>query len=416
MKVHVYGNALNSAFNMTRFLRAKGVDAEMFLDDISPFGQDYPWWEDKNLSATNLPPWIHYYPSRPFFLRPNKVTRRMIADFSRCDVALVCGMGPILAMKAKVPFILYAIGSDLNALGVGIEVTSLFRSRMPMLARFKRLVKLLTYSPFQIRAIEREADKVLVLMGYQVNPLVNKYGLAWKTSKARLPWDTLAYASPLDQALYERYKIYDTVFFMIARHSWRSVWDDTKGNDKFIRAYARFVKEFKPNARLITISKGIDVGASRRLIDDLGIGSYVEWVSEMDKNGIRSFESLPNCVVVDQFWHNEWYRKYPEDPIKPVLGFGCGSIEALSAGRPLITTFTDEAFYEGHSPPILSAFTEDEIYRRIVQVHSMNPEERRDMGEAGRAFVYQWHDWRNVTTLYIDALEETHRKRRSLAG
>lgn len=413
MKVHLYGNTLNNAYNMTQFLRAKGVDAEMFLDHISPLDQDYPWWEDTSLSPGNLPPWVHYYPTRPFFLKPNKRTRQMIDHFSRCDVALVCGFGPILAMKANVPFVFYAVGSDLNALDVRVDIVSLLRSSMPMKARLMRLVKLLTYSPLQIRAIEDVADKILVLMGYQVTPLINKYGLASKTSKARLPWDTLKYAAPLDRALYDRFKSYDSVFFMIARHAWRSVWHDLKGNDKFIRAFARFIADVKPNAVLIAIDKGVDVHASRRLITELGIGEQVRWVPQMDKDGVRSFESLPNCVVVDQFWHDEWYLRYPEDRARPIIGFGSGSIEALSAGRPLITTFSDEAFYDGKSPPILSAFTEGEIYRRIVQAHTMTPEERQKMGEAGRAFAYDWHDWRNVTQLYIDALEEVLRKRRA---
>ncbi len=412
MKVHLYGNTLNNAYNLTQFLRAKAVDAEMFIDRSSPAEQDYPWWEDRDLSPSNLPEWIHFYDTRPFFPAPNKLTRKMIEHFGQCDVALVCGFGPILAMKARVPFVVYGIGSDLNGLAIDVEVMSILRSHMPALRRLRRLAKLLTYSQLQKTAILDAADKVLVLMGYQVNSIINKYGLAWKTSKARLAWDTEKYAAPVDHGLYERYRSYDLLFFMISRHSWRSVWDDIKGNDKFIRAFARFMKGggSRPNVRLITIDKGGDVSASRRLIHDLGIEDHVEWVGEMNKDGVRAFESLPNCVVVDQFWHDEWYRRFPEDRERPVIGFGSGSIEALSAGRPLITTFSDEAFYDGNAPPILSAFSEDDIYRRLVEVHGMTAAQRHTMGEAGRAFVYRWHDWRNTGQLYIDALEEVARK------
>jgi glycosyltransferase involved in cell wall biosynthesis len=125
----------------------------------------------------------------------------------------------------------------------------------------------------------------------------------------------------------------------------------------------------------------------------------------MNKDGIRAFESLPNCVVVDQFWNDKWFQRYPEDAERPHIGFGSGSLEAMSAGRPLITVFKDETFYEGNFPPILMAMTEPEIRQRLVEVWKMAPDERQAMGEAGREFVYRWHDWRNATPRYVDALE-----------
>ena len=99
MKVHLYGNTLNSAYHLTKLMRSKGIDAILFLDQSSVHEQDYPWWDDPTINKNNLPNWIKYYTTFPFFLFPNKETRRMIKDFGDCDIALVSCYGPMLAMK-----------------------------------------------------------------------------------------------------------------------------------------------------------------------------------------------------------------------------------------------------------------------------------------------------------------------------
>jgi len=409
MKVHLYGNILNNGYNLTRFLRARGVDATLFLND-DPTGQNMPWWEDRELTPSTLPPWIRYYPITASFLAPSKATVRMIHDFGQCDVALVCGFGPILAARARVPFVFYSYGSDLCIVDPVIELRAYLASSPRARDVPRHVAWLLLYSSAQRLALSR-ADRILVLMGFQMRPYAEKFGLADRTTKARLAWDTAKYAAPLDEPLYDRYKQYDIVFFMIARHSWRSLWADLKGNDRFFRAFRRFVDAAHPRVRVVTIEKGPDVEASRRLIRELGIEEHVEWVREMDKDGVRAYESLPNCVVVDQFWHLEWYRKYPADRDRAISGFGSGAIEAMSAGRPVLTMFSDQDFYEGASPPILNAFTEQEIYLRLLEVNSMSPDQRRALGEAGRAFAYRWHDWHLNVDLYIDALAEVALRR-----
>jgi hypothetical protein len=130
----------------------------------------------------------------------------------------------------------------------------------------------------------------------------------------------------------------------------------------------------------------------------------VEWVQEMNKDQMRGFYSLPNVVVVDQFWHDEWQQRFPADSPLPRIGFGSGSIEALSAKRPLITVFFDQPFYGGATPPVLYAFREDEIYTRIVESIEMGDEGRREMGERGHAFVMKYHDWRTTIDAYTEQL------------
>jgi hypothetical protein len=404
MKVHLYGNTLNNAYNLCIFLRRKGIQAEMFLDNSSTFQQDFPWWEDKELSGSNLPDWIHYYKVKPNFLFPQSELKRLISDFSNCDVALVGGWGPIIAKWANVPYLFHSHGGDLNITSYSENLIGFARNIL-RLKKPQGLKSFLLHAYLQKAAI-LNADRLGIYMGYQVNPYVKKLGLLHKMTKLRLAWDVEKYNIPEDKTLSEKYKKYEIVYFMFSRHSWKSVWNDLKGNDKFIRAFGRFIRERTPNVLLVMIEKGNDIEESKKLIADLNLESKVEWVKEMDKDGIRAFNSLQNVIVVDQFWHDKWYIRYPSDKVKPRIAFGSGSIEALSAARPLITVFFDEDFYDGNHPPILSAFTEDQIYNRLLESYDMGAAGRKKMGIEGYEFVKKYHGWQNAIELHIGVLRE----------
>jgi hypothetical protein len=410
MKVHLYGNVLNNSYYLTIFLRSKGINAEMFLDDSSLLQQDYPWWEDSTLSKNNLPAWIHYYQIKPNFLFPQRELKQLIKDFSNCDIALVCGWGPIIARKAKVPYLFHSYGSDLNITsfreGIMEAIRNILNFRKP-----RGLVSLLFKAPLQRCAIKK-ANRIGIYMGYQVNPYVRPLGILHKMKKLRLAWDVDKYNVLPDNELTNRYSNYEVVYFMIARHTWKSVWYDLKGNDKFIKAFARFIKDKNPNVLLLCIEKGYDLKESKKLVESLGIADKVEWIKEMNKNGIRAYMSLRNVVVVDQFWHNQWFRRYPIDKERPRIGFGSGSIEALSAARPLITVFFDEDFYDGNHPPILSAFTEEEIYKRLVESIEIGAEGRNQLGLKGYDFVKRYHGWENAVEMHINCLKEILEERK----
>ena len=317
MKVFVYGNTLNIALKLTLILRQKGIDAEMFLDNTSPLKQDYPNWEYPELNPDNYPEWIHYYPIFPNFFVPGKKTKKMIADFGKCDVALVCGWGPTLAKMAKVPAVFHSAGSDLNNIAIWDEIKCVFKSRLSLSNRVKKLIKSFTFSPMQRNALKHHTSKILVSMGYQVNKYIYDQGLEHKLVLTNFPRDVINYAAPLDETLYEKYKKYQLVFFMISRHSWKSVWNDVKGNDKFLRSYARFVKIHQPNVLLITTNKGVDYEFSKELIHKEGIDDYIEWVENMPVYKLKGYQSLPNAIMVDNFWHDDWKKRYPKDNPEP---------------------------------------------------------------------------------------------------
>ncbi|MEY4572918.1 MAG: hypothetical protein RLZ10_2179, partial [Bacteroidota bacterium] len=162
-------------------------------------------------------------------------------------------------------------------------------------------------------------------------------------------------------------------------------------------------------------------------ISELGINEYVDWVKEMNKDGIKSYLSLENLIVVDQFLHDSWYKLYPEDLkfsiVKKyiasgkkkllnsiqgeqlsIITFGSGSTEAMVAKRPLITTFTDFNFYENERPPHFNAFTEEEIYDTLYKIHHMSDEELGIIGQNQYDFIYKFHHYEVAAKMYIDML------------
>ncbi len=408
MKVHVYGNTLNSAYHLTKILRDKGIDAEMFLDNSSSSQQDFPWWDEPSLNKDNLPFWIHYYKTFPFYLLPNRETRKMISDFSKCDIALVSCFGPILAMKAKVPFVFYSLGSDLNSISLKKDFLISLNNSSSLKDKLRKIVKIITFSPLQLLAIKKYSCAIIIYMGYQFNPFIKKFNLQGKTHKLCYPKDVINYRTDTDRALSEKYSKYKIVFFMLSRHSWASAWNEYKGNDKFLKSFAKFIYDRNPNVLIISANKGTDVARSKKIIEDEKISNYVEWVDDMPKFILKKYQSLSNVVMVDNFWHDRWFIQFPEDKETPKVGFGFGSIESLAAKRPLITAFKDQDFYNNEQPPILDAFTEDEIYNRINQVYDMALEELEEIGKKGYEFALKWHEQTNVIQTHIDILTKAY--------
>jgi glycosyltransferase involved in cell wall biosynthesis len=406
MKVHVYGNTLNSAYHLTKILRDKGIDAEMFLDNTSGAQQDYPWWDDHSLNENNLPDWVHYYQTFPLFLLPNKQTRQMIRDFSACDIALVSCYGPILAMKANVPFVFYSLGSDLNMISLKKDFQVALHNSSSIKDKCRKIIKILTFSPLQRLAIKKHASRIVIYMGYQYKPFISSFQLEHKTLKLCYPKDVLNYKVDMDADLNEKYKEYKIVFFMLSRHSWASAWNEYKGNDKFLKAYAKFIKERQPKVLLISANKGIDIDKSKKIIQTEGIEKYVEWVEDMPKYVLKKYQSLPNVVMVDNFWHDSWYIQFPEDKNAPKVGFGFGCIESLAAKRPLITAFKDQDFYNNEQPPIFDAFTEEEIYGRLNEVYDSSQEELAEAGQKGYDFAVKWHEQTLVIDTHINVLKD----------
>jgi glycosyltransferase involved in cell wall biosynthesis len=121
----------------------------------------------------------------------------------------------------------------------------------------------------------------------------------------------------------------------------------TKGNDRFLRAFARVARELERPIRLVLLDRGPDRHLARALLDKLGVGDLVEWRGAMNHRELYDAIQEAN-LVVDQF---------------DVGGLGGIAWESLALGRPVLTYLHEESSLLSFDQPVpvFNAHTEDEI-------------------------------------------------------
>lgn len=125
----------------------------------------------------------------------------------------------------------------------------------------------------------------------------------------------------------------------------------TKGNDRFLRALARFVGETDRPVRLIALDRGPDRELARELVAELGLSEIVEWRGTLSHRAL--YETIQDAdVVVDQF---------------DVGGMGGIAWESMALGTPVLTYLhpSSDGLSFDVPTPVLNAYTEDEILQKL---------------------------------------------------
>ena len=159
----------------------------------------------------------------------------------------------------------------------------------------------------------------------------------------------------------------------------RQIWHE-KGNDKLLRGYAKFLQGKKARPLLIMTDWGPDAERSKRLASELDISRYVEWLRPVHKRELVQYYNAAD-LILDQF----------------VLGsYGTAAPEAMACERPVIMYYSEAAFMRsfGKLPPLLNAYTPEQIAERIVDCISESF--RRNIGRKSREWVAEQHSWRLV--------------------
>lgn len=165
-------------------------------------------------------------------------------------------------------------------------------------------------------------------------------------------------------------------FFAPARHHWKDGNSSIlKGNEIYIRAAAKLIEEgFK--FRLCLVKWGQEVEESDKLISDLGLNEYVNWIKPLPRKALWPY--YKNAIgVIDQFG---------------CKAFGGVSLESMALGKRVITSFDWELaseFFET-KPPIMIANSVDDVCTEMRNCLN-DPQDTAKDGLKARRWVESHH-------------------------
>jgi len=423
--LHV-GNIANNAYNNAKFLRRKGIDADVLCyDDTHIMGQ--PEWEDAEFEGEPEefhPVWEAF--DLGTFRRPSWFIQAEIIPNSRRRKKWFRGQFHLEAMLRDPMLLVWTVAKYLDCRAVGsvpnpnlLDVFQVFpvQTRLGQLFDGYDLIQAYATDPIvawmfggdrpyvafehgTMRDIPfedsargrlltlayRQAAKVLI-----TNPDVRTAALRLGLKNFQFiphPVDETKYrprATALRDQLVNQHQT-DLILFAPSRHNW-----ELKGNDRLLRAFARLVNSSRRDALLILCNWGQEMDRSRRLIDDLGIAVRVVWTPPLNKMKLIDYYNAAD-VVLDQF----------------TLGvFGTVTPEAMACGKPVVLRF-DRSVYEwcyAEMPPVISAKSEDEIFERLMEL-SEDPGYCAAIGLAAREWVVKHHGWELVADRQVSVYRE----------
>lgn len=276
---------------------------------------------------------------------------------SRYDIVQVYGAGGRLPLIAGTPFLAYEHGT--------------LRS-LPFESSYMGQLTYLTYTRAR-HAFITNAD---VLGSAQRLDLPSYSFIPHPVNEDSL------HETPESQALREslcRELDTDFIVFHPSRQHWEPEvrspnWE--KGNDIFIRGFARFVKEVNPRASAVMVDWGLSVPATKALLEELGVADRVRWIPPVP-NALMCRYIAATDLLADQFW----------------LGsFGSTAPKAWGCGKPAMFYLNEDqhrwCFPE--LPPVLNVRAPDDVFESLRRLHQ-DPGHMRAVSEESRRWYQTYH-------------------------
>jgi glycosyltransferase involved in cell wall biosynthesis len=364
MKVLHVGNLANNGYKLAKFQRRLGIDARLRLHPSQVGTGDDPAWEDAEL-RNGYPSWIELEEIgrfRKLRLAGEAIRRTLVPARDGEDIVHAQCTAPIRQQFLfSSHLVSHCLGSDLREMAVEASLRG-------------RLLR---------RAYRRSS--IVYFNNVDHLECLSRLGIRGEFLPNPLDLDRFR-PRPSDV----RFDGFDFVVLHPARLDWTyrgTARSSMKGNDRLIRAFARFLRQ-RPKALLLLLDSGVDRAATADLIRALGIGDNVRFLGRMEK---EQFAACLNAadLVADQF---------------DIGSMGGVALEALACGKPLLVHLNNEcarACY-GEPPPVFNVRTEDEIYDALGLAADS------DLGEAGarsRAWMEAHHAWKPVVETVIRRYE-----------
>ncbi len=372
MKVACIGNMNNTFFSLVRYLRDRGIDADLLLldDDADHFHPSADAFDTSFQNYTKQLSW-----GRPVgFSSTSK--KQIYKDLNGYDFLIACGSVPAFVNKVGLSIdLLIPYGGD-------IFFYPFFDFKNPIYQ-----LRCLFFTKQQRLGIQKSAALSWDLSNDASEEIIDRLKYPGKRFTFGIPTvytplynpDTIEkYYSQSEQ--YPAFKqIREDHDLMVFHHS-RQVWEKSpdrfswKGNDQLFQGFANFLKTCRDlNPCIVTFEYGPDVASSKRLIQDLGIEKNVYWFPKMSRKEIMVGLSLSDIGTGE--FHMSW--------------LSCGTIyETLAMAKPLMH-FREDHLYEGHFPelyPMMHARTAEDISKGLHD-YVARPKYYREMGGKGRIWL-----------------------------
>jgi len=364
MKVLHLGNLCNNSYKLAKFQRQLGVGAFLEIEQTQKGTNDDPAWEDAELKH-GFPDWISVRQAggNRSFAWAGRGIRRLLHEKENIsknyDLVHAQCTAPIMAQfKAPGRLVSHCLGSDIRELAQSNTIAGYLLRRAYHLSRI---------------VFFNNVDHIIYL---------RKLGI--KGSFLPNPLDITRFSphpGSIDFGGYDFVVLHPTSLDWSYKGAKRS---STKGNDKLIRAFGKFIQHH-PKALLLMIVSGPDVAATQELTKELGIERNVKFIDRMRKDilldMIRSVD-----LVADQF---------------DLGAMGGTAIEVLACGKPLLTYLREDCAREcyGELPPIYNARTEDEIFSSLMNAFE---HDLAQIGSRSRTWAERHHNWKIVTKTVLE--------------
>lgn len=373
-------NTQNLFYTYTRYMREKGVDAQLLTASGSVVPKEHkPSWNNTTASdnvSTDYPEWIIKNVELPYFL-PFKhpvsylTKTKKIADLANTfDIIACAGLSPLWVSWSKKPFVIFSFGSDIDQMatqGWSGDPGQKFSIGDKVVHRIIREC---------LVGAMRKA-KATVISPHQMGTTV-RLGLTKPTFMPTLVDTELFKPMDTQLKLQERLKLKNSMGCdLVMLHPPRQSWVDTsstdcKGNDKVYRAFAQFVKRWPKRAKLIAMNKGWDLERSKKLVEKLGITDNVIWLDPVNKTEMcKLYNSVD--IVLDQF----------------VIGMlALVALETLACGTPSMSYVAKppNGFFHAEMPPVVSVREEEDIYKSMM-ILANDPILREKLGRQGKEWI-----------------------------
>lgn len=381
-RVAFIGNLASVAFAWVQILRKKGLPADIFLTPSE-------WTKIQGTIETQygeIPDWVNVFPNNAQRLQlPNG---GLIGQIKR-QVELISTARELETYDV--------VHSFTGALFQSIYATFRFG-----LLKSRPYIATATGSDVREKAFEKSIKGAIIRFFFRrsARTLLLNIDLIDNAKKLRMQ-NWVFFPFLIDTALYSPGDVpklkgmeKSVLYFMPTNIDWglndksRSR-KSTKGNNRFIEAFAHYIKG-GGNARLLLVDRGPDKEAAKELVAQLGINDRVKFIEAMKRPELIKYYRMAD-VVVDQF---------------DIGSFGATALEVMACARPCMIYINQDQVRRCYKrlPPVVNARSTADILSQIERLESR--ELRQKIGVESRKWIERYHNADRLADTLIELYQQ----------